>query len=1305
MRTICANTKQTQAFFDVRKGFANKIKSLLTVGLLYFGSYTAAWATDYYISNQGDDTNAGTSASVPWKTLAHVSGKVSVLKPGDKILLQRGSVFYEALALNRLAGNASSPVTIGAYGSGADPIISGAVRVSGWQRIEGNIWKASCPECPSDPAAVLMNDELLPIGRYPNIDAPNRGYMIIDQSHDYHDNKIIIDNELPSSFPDNYWQGAEVVARTRRWLLDKAKIASHTGHTINLGNRLTYGVHEDYGYFIQSHYKTLDVDKEWYFDNATQELYIVLENVDPNNQRIEVPKLETVLEISSSSYITIQHITFEKSSIATVKITNSPHCKFQNNHVVNAGRDGLYIKNSSHAEISGNKIEHSLNTGFMFLTSSNAKIHDNEIINSATIPGMGASGNGEQSGVYLTGSNNIFEYNKVIHSGYNGINFGSGPWEIRYNLVDGYCMSKDDGAGIYTYGNKVGNTVSYNIILNGIGSPEGTPHQNARADRGLYADGGSSKIVYDHNTISNSGEGMLIHVSNTITLTNNTFLGSVSHALRINQSTDNGTEHPDLRKLLIEDNTFISSQDQDALYKIMSYRGDVETFGTIGNNLLCQPLQSFSPAASYIMEMEQNPDYPSYGIDRRYHTFQDLANCAYASTDQESPLAYDRYTIIDTLSSNLLNNSAIDYQLYEVASWNKETNDKTKFNAWKTADGGIDGSSLKASFTSATASDYGRVVHKNVQFDEGAYYALSFDIKGSNHSQIILRAVTRYGEDLHGLRTFMLKPGTVHHQFIFKAKTTTNKGRIYFDLTADNDMVWFDNLEMYKVNVQEIPEAQVVRLEYNASKSAKELTIDGGYHTVEGNAISGKISLAPYESLVLIKDLNYEEPEGDTAPPPTQIVKEGFPWDEQFDLDDKTALDQGTTGWRMDTTQAGAKDFYGVREQKLYFTISDKPVFWYSNKIDIAGKGMVGISLDIKEKGGMETDNHARDFLYAYYKVDGGALYPIHLQEGNLSADDTWYRFTVDSISGNFLEVIITGKTTAYQENFYVDNVLVNTNEYISEHKIKALPNPPEDQDNAENPEEQPVEEDSTDIGEDGAIVGGDDKEEKEEIENRNGSTIRIYAAGRSGEETMQLLIDEKPVTSWKNIIGNAQARKLVQYVYVHDSDISNPERIRVAFAGSDNDTSELLVDKIILDGVIYETEAASTFSTGTNKNGSCDPGYKEDERLHCPGYFQYAPRESIVMGLGDEVAADKFSLTAYPNPASQNITVKIGGSKNDKVSLELIDITGRTLYSIRQLSVHHAHTINVSRFRAGVYLLRAKSTASDTHTIRIIKK
>jgi len=83
----------------------------------------AAATTTYYVDqNLGSDSAGGTSQSTPWKTLAKVSSVT--LKPGDTVLLRRGRTWSGGLAVAG-SGSASAPITIGAYGDGARPIVQG----------------------------------------------------------------------------------------------------------------------------------------------------------------------------------------------------------------------------------------------------------------------------------------------------------------------------------------------------------------------------------------------------------------------------------------------------------------------------------------------------------------------------------------------------------------------------------------------------------------------------------------------------------------------------------------------------------------------------------------------------------------------------------------------------------------------------------------------------------------------------------------------------------------------------------------------------------------------------------------------------------------------------------------------------------------------------------------------------------------------------------------------------------------------------------------------------------------------------
>ena len=100
-------------------------------------------ATTYYISASGNDANNGTSTSTPWKSLSKLNSYFSSLKPGDNILFNRGDIFYGSITINT-SGTSGSPITISAYGTGANPVITGFTNVTAWTNLGGNIWESSC---------------------------------------------------------------------------------------------------------------------------------------------------------------------------------------------------------------------------------------------------------------------------------------------------------------------------------------------------------------------------------------------------------------------------------------------------------------------------------------------------------------------------------------------------------------------------------------------------------------------------------------------------------------------------------------------------------------------------------------------------------------------------------------------------------------------------------------------------------------------------------------------------------------------------------------------------------------------------------------------------------------------------------------------------------------------------------------------------------------------------------------------------------------------------------------------------------
>ena len=101
------------------------VRSLLVAATLSTSLLeSVAGAATYYVDSgtAGNDANAGTAATVPWKSLAKVNGRT--FYAGDQILFKRGGAWTGQL-WPKGSGSASGPIVIDAFGSGQAPVING----------------------------------------------------------------------------------------------------------------------------------------------------------------------------------------------------------------------------------------------------------------------------------------------------------------------------------------------------------------------------------------------------------------------------------------------------------------------------------------------------------------------------------------------------------------------------------------------------------------------------------------------------------------------------------------------------------------------------------------------------------------------------------------------------------------------------------------------------------------------------------------------------------------------------------------------------------------------------------------------------------------------------------------------------------------------------------------------------------------------------------------------------------------------------------------------------------------------------
>lgn len=120
-----------------------------------------------------------------------------------------------------------------------------------------------------------------------------------------------------------------------------------------------------------------------------------------------------------------------------------------------------------------------------------------------------------------------------------------------------------------------------------------------------------------------------------------------------------------------------------------------------------------------------------------------------------------------------------------------------------------------------------------------------------------------------------------------------------------------------------------------------------------------------------------------------------------------------------------------------------------------------------------------------------------------------------------------------------------------------------------------------------------------------DGSDIKLYAFGDEGGEKMELHINGSTVKTW------TVTQSMQEFSYTHDSEVS-ASQVSVHFTNDQADFSigfdmNLNVDRVVIDGTTYQTEAASVEGQGPWTGSNCSTvAFHQKEKLVCNGYFSY---------------------------------------------------------------------------------------------------
>jgi len=813
-------------------------------------------ARNFYVSASGSDSNDGLTVNTPWKSISKVNASFSIIAAGDSILFRRGDVFYGALVVGK-SGSSGKPIVISAYGTAAaKPLFTGftAISSSSWTLASTGIYQTSVPAAKVTLNMVLFSGKPQQMGRYPNIDAANGGYLNYESFSGY---KSITDNELTST---TNWTGAEAVIRKNSYVMDRCRITAQSGTTITYTSPTTEVGTAGFGYFIQDHPKTLDQLGEWYLNKTTKQLQMYFGTATPSAYSIKVGTIDTLININGKNYITVDGIAMEGANANAMQLLNCTYVNILNCDIRNSW-GGLYAHNCSNFLVDNVTTNNTYNNGIfaMSLISTNTTIRNCTIKNNGTVPGMGGNTNNGYTGMRVESAGNLLvEYNRFDSIGYVGIQFQGNDVMIRNNFISNFDLVKQDGGGIYTHVSGTltnpgptyyRRTVRDNIILNGIGAPYGTKSGSPDAC-GIFLDGRTMNVDVIGNTVASAAsEGIQLNNPVNVTVRNNTLFDS-KRQLSICK-----WAFGDIKNVTIKGNVvYTKNGDQKHIHYLNTALNDPATttidaalkaIGSIDSNY-------YSNVNQIGFNTEVYGTTGGAAIPASPRSMESWANFStYDIHSKKAAKLPTLYKVNSLIGANKFTNGTLSTTISGLTIWGSNVT-----AVWD-GTGKISGGSVKLSFSAPAPYRYGTVHSPVGAISSSKKYLLRVTTLGTTVNGIIrgyIRQTASPYTELTPIDTRSFGTTAKTHEFLFNAPTSSSAGSFVIDIEQNSGTTYLDNIEFYEVDAAVYDFDKQLRFEYNDTKNSKTVSLGANYRGVDGALYSGTITLKPFASAILVQD-------------------------------------------------------------------------------------------------------------------------------------------------------------------------------------------------------------------------------------------------------------------------------------------------------------------------------------------------------------------------------------------------------------------------------------------------------------------
>lgn len=488
--------------------FRAQLSLSLLLGLIFVMPHLALAATYYVDATAGSNSNDGLSTGAAWQTLVKVNA--TTFSPGDFILFKRGETFAGNIVVSQ-SGTSGNPITFGAYGTGARPIINASGNNHGFdiRTSKSYITVESLEVRNATVNQFLLFGNSTTISNISITDAvayggSGAGFTL--QGAGTFTN-ITISTSTATGYSGASAAGVRLLSGTTFTTITLNNVTA-TSSTGVQGFSTGSGTYSDIS-ILNSTFSS-HTGSGINFGSGGTVSDILIRNTTSNSNGVDGiffagNKSDIVIENATANSNTGSGVTFEANPIDNVTVTDSEF----NNNVVN----GISFTGSgagTDATISGTEASGNDNDGFNIHNSWSTLIFDDVVAESNGVDGSGADGDGVSFHETSSGiiRNSIFRNNKK--SGVTNVNTASTT--IYNNLFSHDTSGTSALARFYDSGtNTLYNNVFYNSSLAGTGlSAEQTATVVAKNNIIYGFDVGAQKLntasfTEDYNLIYGAG--------------------------------------------------------------------------------------------------------------------------------------------------------------------------------------------------------------------------------------------------------------------------------------------------------------------------------------------------------------------------------------------------------------------------------------------------------------------------------------------------------------------------------------------------------------------------------------------------------------------------------------------------------------------------------------------------------------------------------------------------------------------------------------------------------------------------------